>query len=134
VMAAHPGARGLPRLRGVLPLMDGGAESPQETVARLALIDAGLPAPVTQFRVVDGYGQFVARLDMAYPEYRVGIEYDGPQHWTDPAVRQRDIDKMFTLNELDWIVIRASRDLLRYRRTTYVVRVEDALRSRGLRL
>jgi len=41
---------------------------------------------------------------------------------------------MFTLNELDWIVIRASRDLLRYRRTTYVVRVEDALRSRGLRL
>lgn len=134
VMAAHPGARGLPRLRGVLPLMDGGAESPQETVARLALIDAGLPAPVTQFRVLDGYGQFVARLDMAYPEYRVGIEYDGPQHWTDPAVRQRDIDKMFTLNELDWIVIRASRDLLRYRRTTYVVRVEDALRSRGLRL
>src|SRR4051794_5337298 len=45
VMAAHPGARGLPRLRTVLPLVDGGAESPQETVARLALVDAGLPRP-----------------------------------------------------------------------------------------
>ncbi|MGV0851405.1 hypothetical protein [Mycolicibacterium phlei] len=134
VIAAHPGARGVPRLRSVLPLVDGGAESPQETVARLALVDAGLPAPQTQFRVLDDYGQFVARLDMAYPELKVGIEYDGPQHWTDPAVRQRDIDKMFVLTELGWIIIRVSRDLLRYRRATYVVRVENALRSRGLRL
>lgn len=114
--------------------MDGGAESPQETVARLALIDAGLPAPQTQVRVFDEYGQFVARLDMAYPDVKVGIEYDGPQHWTDPRVRQRDIDKQFVLTGLGWLIIRVSRDLLRYRRTTYVARVESALRSRGLEL
>jgi very-short-patch-repair endonuclease len=99
----------------------------------LALIDAGLPAPKTQFRVFDAHGQFVARLDMAYDEDMVGIEYDGPQHWTDPAVRQRDIDRQFAPNELGWIVIRVSRDLLRSRRATYVVRVDNALRSRGLR-
>lgn len=131
VIAAHPGARGLPRLRSVLPLMDGGAESPQETLARLILIDAKLPAPVTQFEVFDEYGQFVARLDMAYDDVLVGIEYDGPQHWTDPAVRQRDIEKQFRLTELGWVVIRASRDLLRYHRATYVGRVADALRARG---
>ena len=119
---ADHGAGGIPRLQSVLPLVDGGAESPQETVARLALIDAGLPNPKTQFRVFDAYGQFVARLDMAHDEVKVGIEYDGPQHWTDPAVRQRDIDKQFVLNELGWIVIRVSRDLLRYRRPTYVAR------------
>lgn len=134
LIAAHPYARGVPRLQRVLSLVDGGAESPQETVARLVLIDAGLPAPQTQFRVFDGYGQFVARLDMAYDEVKVGIEYDGPQHWTDPAVRQRDIDKQFTLTELDWLIIRVSRDLLRYRRGTYVARVAGALRSRGFRL
>lgn len=132
VIAAHSGARGIPRLRGVLPLVDSGAESPQETLARLALIDAGLPRPKTQFRVFDEYGQFVARLDMAYDEVLVGVEYDGPQHWTDPAVRQGDIDKQFTLDRLGWLIIRASRDLLRYRRATYVRRVEDALLSRGL--
>jgi very-short-patch-repair endonuclease len=99
----------------------------------LALIDAGLPATKTQFRVFDAHGQFVARLDMAYDEVMVGIEYDGPRHWTDPAVRQRDIDRQFAPNELGWIVIRVSRDLLRYRRATYVVRVDNALRSRGLR-
>jgi hypothetical protein len=134
VIATHPGARGLPRLRQVLPLMDGGAESPQETLARLILIDAELPAPRTQFEVFDEYGQFVARLDMAYDEVQVGVEYDGPQHWSDPEVRQRDIDKQYALTQLGWIVIRASRDLLRYRRRTYVARVEGALRARGFRL
>jgi very-short-patch-repair endonuclease len=131
VIAAHPGVPGAPRLRRVLPLMDNGAESPQETVARLALIDAGLPRPKTQFRVFDQYGQFVARLDMAYDDVQIGIEYDGPQHWTDPAVRQRDIDKQFGLTQLNWVVIRVSRDLLHHRRATYVARVESALRARG---
>lgn len=134
VIAAHPGARGLPRLQRVLSLMDAGAESPQETLARLVLIDAGLPRPRTQFRVFDEHGQFVARLDMAYDDVKVGIEYDGPQHWTDPAVRQRDIDKQFALGELGWRIIRVSRDLLRYRRATYVARVQNALCSRGFRL
>jgi hypothetical protein len=133
IIAAHPGARGIPRLQNLLPLMNGGAESPQETLARLILIDAGLPPPKTQFRVFDEHRQFVARLDMAYDEVLVGIEYDGPQHWTDPAVRQRDIDKQYRLNELGWLIIRASRDLLKYHRATYVGRVADALQSRGLR-
>ncbi|BBY45232.1 hypothetical protein A5765_04025 [Mycolicibacterium celeriflavum] len=134
VIAAHAGARDIPRLRCVLPLVDGGAESPQETVARLALIDAGLPAPQTQVQVFDEYGQFVARVDMAYEDFKVAIEYDGPQHWTDPGVRQRDIDKQFVLTGLGWLIIRVSRDLLRYRRATYVARVESALHSRGFRL
>jgi len=55
LIAAHHGARGMPRLRTVLALVDGGAESPQETLARLVLIDAGLPAPRTQFEVFDAY-------------------------------------------------------------------------------
>lgn len=131
VAAHHPGARGARRLRSILPLVDGGAESPQETVARLALVDAGLPRPQTQFRVLGRYGEFIARLDMAYGESKVGIEYDGAQHWTDPAVRQRDIDKQFELAALGWVIIRVSRDLLRHRRPTYVARVEAALRERG---
>ena len=37
------------------------------------------PAPVAQFRVFDDDG-FVARLDFAYPELRLAIEYDGLWH------------------------------------------------------
>jgi hypothetical protein len=132
VAAAHAGVRGLQRLRRVLPLMDGGAESPQETDARLALIDAGLPAPTTQHVIRGRYGEFIARVDMAYTGVKVAIEYDGPQHWTDPIIRQRDIDKGYELNHLGWAVIRVSRDLLYYRRATYVRRVEVLLRERGM--
>lgn len=132
VAAAHPGVRGLCRLRRVLTLMEGGAESPQETDARLALIDAGLPAPTTQHVIRGPYREFIARVDMAYLSAKVAIEYDGPQHWTDPKIRQRDIDKGYELNDLGWAVIRVSRDLLYYRRPTYVRRVETLLRERGM--
>lgn len=130
VAAAHPRARGLPRLRRVLPLVDGGAESPQETVARLALIDAGLPRPRTQVRIVDDYGTFIARVDMAYEEQKIAVEYDGPQHWENAEIRQRDIDKMYTLAAMGWIVIRVSLNLLKYRRAAFIRRVAEALESR----
>jgi hypothetical protein len=131
VAAAHPGVRGLRRLHRVLPLVDGGAESPQETAARLALIDAGLPAPTTQYVIRGEYGEFIGRVDMAYEDVKVAIEYDGEQHWTDAAVRQRDIDKGVAYVELGWNVIRLGSELLWKRRATYIGRVTTALEQRG---
>lgn len=131
VAAAHPGVRGLKRLRGVLPLLDGGAESPHETTARLALIDAGLPAPTTQYRVFDDRGEFIARVDMAYEQVKVAIEYDGAQHWSDPTIRAQDIDKGVAFLEARWHVVRTGSDLLYNRRATYLRRVMTPLRERG---
>jgi hypothetical protein len=134
VMAHHPGARGLVRLRKVLPLVDGGAESPQETRTRLILTDAGLPAPHTQIVVLDEFGDFVARVDMGYEELRIGVEYDGPQHWTDPETRTADILKAVKLQDMGWIIIRVNRDILRYQRATFEERVRAAMRTRGCRV
>jgi len=133
VMARHRGARGLARLRAVLPLVDGGAESPQETRTRLVLIDTKLPTPQTQIRVCDEYGDFVARIDMGYRELLVGVEYDGPQHWTDPAQRQRDIDRHAALADLGWTIVRVSSELLRYRQGTFIARVVAAMQAAGWR-
>jgi hypothetical protein len=129
VATRHPGMRGLARLRKVLPLVDGGAESPQETRTRLALIDAGLPRPTTQIVVRDAYGEFVARIDMGYEDVRVGIEYEGSQHWTSAPQRERDIDRHSALCDLGWVIIRVSSDLLRYRQGTRIARVDAALRA-----
>ncbi|MEZ0363555.1 endonuclease domain-containing protein [Mycobacterium sp. pUA109] len=131
VMAAHPGVRGLKPLRERLPLVDGGAESPQETRTRLVLIDAGFPPPETQIMVYDEYGEFVARVDMGYRELKVGIEYDGPQHWTDPKQRQRDIDRQAALLALGWVIIRVTAELLRYREATFIARVDTAMCAAG---
>lgn len=131
VIAAHPGARDLSRLRAVLPLLDAGGESPQESGTRLALIDAGLPWPETQIVVCDSYGEFVGRVDMGYRDLKVGVEYDGPQHWTDPKQRQRDIDRHVGLAEQGWVIIRVSTELLRYRKATLIARVEAAMYAAG---
>ncbi|OBI45986.1 hypothetical protein A5707_22750 [Mycobacterium kyorinense] len=130
----HRGVRGLVQLRQVLELMDGGAESPQETRTRLLLVRAGLPKPETQIVVADGSGYPFARIDMGYREWKVGIEFDGAQHWTDPARRTADIDRYAELGALGWVIIRVSSDLLRYRPAVVVARVSGALTAAGCRM
>lgn len=131
VARRHPGVRGLVQLRQVLQLMDGGAESPQETRTRLLLVRAGLPTPVTQIPVCDGAANPWARIDMGYPEWMVGVEYDGAQHWTDPARRAHDIDRHAELLRRGWRIVRVSSDLLRYRPEVLIARVCAALREAG---
>ncbi len=130
VMQRHRGARGLVQLRKVLWLMDAGAESPQETRTRLVLIDAGLPRPQTQIVVRDGFGYSFARVDMGYEEFKVGMEYDGPQHW-DSESRAYDIDRHAKLLAKGWRIVRVSADILRYRPHEIVARTCDALRRAG---
>ena len=69
----YRGARDLCRAIVALDLMDGGSFSPKETVVRLALIDAGLPAPRTQFLVGDGTR--VALIVMGYEAPKVAVDF-----------------------------------------------------------
>jgi len=70
---------GSARARTVAGLADGLAESPQETRLRLLIGRSSLPPPVAQFRIVVD-GRFVARVDFAWPEHRLAVEYDGLWH------------------------------------------------------
>jgi hypothetical protein len=125
------GARGIVQLRRVIELMDGGAESPQETRTRLLLIAAGFPKPQTQILVVGEFGELVGRVDMGWEEWKLGVEYDGPQHWTDPDQHAGDIDRLAELAAQGWVIVRVSRDLLRYRPHVFLARVRDAARAAG---
>lgn len=131
LLERHRGARGIVQVRRAIALMDGGAESPPETAVRLMLIAAGFPRPQTQIVVEDEYGDFVGRIDMGYREFTVGIEYDGPQHWTDPTQHARDIDRQADLAAAGWVIIRVSRDIMRHRRDVAIRRTRDAMRAAG---
>ena len=132
IAGRHRGARGTKQLRRVLELVDGGAESPQETRTRLLLVSAGLPPPQTQIEVRDDAGRFVARLDMGWPLAKVAVEFDGAQHWTDPRQRSRDIDRIAELETLGWLIVRVSGEMLRRRPAVILQRVRAALRGRGV--
>lgn len=76
-----------------------------ETRARLVLVLRGLPRPILQYEVYDERGNFVARLDMAYPELRLGIEYDGRGHLTQ-AEQERDARRQNQLDGVGWSLLR----------------------------
>ncbi|MFE9578988.1 DUF559 domain-containing protein [Nocardia sp. NPDC006044] len=124
-------ARGSASLLAVLPFVDGGAESIPETRTRLLLRQAGLPAPETQIRVTAPDGFIVARLDLGWREWQVGVEYDGAHHWTDRHQRTRDIDRTAALEALGWTLIRVSATLLTDHPHKIVARVRHALRAHG---
>jgi hypothetical protein len=126
----YKGARGVAKLKAVLPLVDGGAASPQETRLRLLFIDAGLPKPTTQIAVYDENGEFVRFLDMGWEDFMVGAEYDGDQHRTNRAQYVKDQRVWPKLRELRWHVVRAIKE---DRDDDLVRQAWDAMVSRGWR-
>lgn len=126
--ARYRGARGVARLTSILPLVDGGAASPQETRLRLMFIDAGLPWPTTQIVVVDRWGRHLRTLDMGWEDYKVAIEYDGAQHQTSRLQYVKDHRVLPQLREMEWNVIQVIHE---DHGADIVDRVYRSLRDRG---
>jgi len=98
-------SRGRRRGEILLLLATGLAESPAESWLMLGFFDDGLPIPSQQVRVLDMDGRERYRLDFAWEEARVAVEYDGYVAHVDRAdhdsVRQADLERR------GWVVIRA---------------------------
>ena len=124
----YQGARGIRQLRELLPLVDGGAASPQESLLRLAFIDAGLPPPTTQLPIIDSQGYLVRIVDMAWEEFMVAAEYDGEQHQTDRYQYRKDAQVLPKLARMGWYVVRAFKE---DRRADVAAEARAAMISRG---
>ncbi len=131
VAARHPGVRGQAQLRRTLMLVDGGAESPYESMTRLCLVQAGFPRPETQIEVCDEYGYVVGRIDMGWREYRVGVDFEGAHHWTNPKQRTWDVERSARLDELRWAIVRVTSGMVHRTPRVVLQRVESALTARG---
>jgi uncharacterized protein DUF559 len=108
----RPIGRGSARARAVLPVADPRAESPMESVLRWILHEAGLPAPELQYVVRDGAGGFLGRADLAWPEQRVIVEFDGDVH-RERDVFVGDLRRQNRLIAAGWTVLRfTSADVL----------------------
>jgi very-short-patch-repair endonuclease len=80
-----------------------GDSEPEVRIAQL-LVAAGLPAPVHQHRVqVNGRTR---RLDLAYPEWMVAIEYDGWAYHSQRTAFDADRTRGNELELLGWTVLR----------------------------
>jgi hypothetical protein len=83
------GVRNIDRIRRVLALRPPGApptESLLETLmVQLVRREPSLPTPSRQVVVLDRRGEFVARVDLAWPEHGIFLELDGQQHLGQPV-------------------------------------------------
>lgn len=98
--ATGPGCR---RIRCAVDQADGLAQSPQETRLRLLLHRSSLPRPVAQHVVRDRDG-FVGRVDFAWPEARIALEYEGRWHGDRQHVA-RDRRRLNRLTAAGWTVV-----------------------------
>jgi very-short-patch-repair endonuclease len=102
---AHRGWPGVGRALHVFRCAEARTESPMETRLRLVIVAGGLPRPVAQYEVRDAAGRFVARVDLAYPQWRIAIEYDGDYHRDRDAYRD-DQRRANALRVAGWTVLR----------------------------
>lgn len=113
-LAEYAGRKGFFRWRGIQRALtvaehaDPRSESPGESRLRMRIVRGGLPRPEAQYRLFDPHGRHVARLDLAYPDRRVGVEYDGEVHrdrWRADAARRNAVQSLgwdlYTYTALD---------------------------------
>jgi hypothetical protein len=112
--ARQAGRRGIVAVRELIPLATPQAESPMESEARLAMLDGGLPAPVLQYSIVDYSGR-TWRVDFAWPDQHVAVEYDGFDYHSDPRDFRRDRQKRAALREVGWTLLSIVADDVRRR-------------------
>jgi G:T-mismatch repair DNA endonuclease (very short patch repair protein) len=110
VAALPAGTRGVRRLREAVALVRARTDSCMESRLRYLLVAGGLPCPLVNYEVRDADGWLVAMPDLAYPDLRIALEYDGDVHRTDRRTWQRDIARRQALEALGWRVITCTAD------------------------
>ncbi len=124
----------------VLRLADGRIESVGESRTLWVCFHEGLPMPIPQYVVRDGAGRQIARVDFAWPELGVFMEFDGRVKYedllrpgeraSDVVLRERDRERLIC-ETTGWVCVRVSwADLARPARLAARIRAAMNRRSR----
>ncbi len=105
---------GIGSARRTVDFLDLRSESAGESVSRVRICEAGLPAPTLQLVILDSRGRFVARVDFGWEERRTLGEFDGKAKYSEllkPGQTSRDAmlaekQREDQLRDLGWQVVR----------------------------
>lgn len=107
-VADLPAARGRSRAVRAARVLDPCSGSVLESLFRVLVLHAGLPAPESQHRVRDATGRLIGRVDFAWPEHRLVVETDGFAFHADRASYREDRRRTNALVLAGWTVLRFS--------------------------
>ena len=127
-LRARPDPRGTVRGAGLWDLASPHAESAPESWVRMLLIELGFPLPEVNFALLSPAGCALYRLDLAWPQLRIALEYDG--HAAHAGNEERDAAREDDLRRRGWIIVRArAADLTDPTRITTELRAAFATRG-----
>ena len=117
------------------PVLAKDRDAPKESEERLSLVAHGIPQPVANYVVPDAAFASGApiTLDLAWPEFKVAVEYDGDHHRTSKTQWRRDQEKRGMLVGRRWLVFIATAASIANEdtRAEFAFNVARALASRG---
>ncbi|MBB1024399.1 MULTISPECIES: endonuclease domain-containing protein [unclassified Dietzia] len=122
LLSRHPGLRGRRIALERCALVEPMTESPMETRLRLFLLDLGL----TGFRVQYRTPGLPYRLDFAFPDRKIAVEYDGAGH-RDAVQHGRDVRRWNRLRAAGWTIIIVTATLFYHRPRELAALLRDAL-------
>ena len=93
---------GVTALRRALEDARPNTDSPGETRTRLLLTRAGFPEPVINLPVRDPDAATTRYLDLAYPELKIAVEYDGDYHRVSREQWLLDTARRDSLRSMGW--------------------------------
>lgn len=105
-VVARPDRRGRVQATQLLELATGLPESPAESWLLLIMVEGGIPMPSLQYSVCDLSGRERYRLDFAWPELKIAVEYDGYEAHEGRAELDKARDE--DLRRRGWTVVRAN--------------------------
>ncbi|GAA2101723.1 hypothetical protein GCM10009841_17660 [Microlunatus panaciterrae] len=123
--------RGARLARRAARLVRPGVDSPMETRLRLLVVFAGLPEPRINWIIRNDEGGWRLRFDLAYPELKLIIEYDGRQHADSDRQWLRDIGRREELDEMGWRIIVVTSQGIYSEPDATLKRIQKALVERG---
>lgn len=101
------GRRGVRNARFAAAVLDAASESPGESWVRAMLVRQGVPRPHCNHEVEVAGFRF--RLDMAWPDSKIAVEYDGQDHHG-PGRQEHDEWRRSLLRADGWTVIVVRKD------------------------
>lgn len=93
----------------------------------------GFPAPVPQHEIYTPDGVFVARVDAAFPQWRIALEYQSLQHHVGVDAVLRDDRRRRELFALGWPMVPTDVDDLRAGGNGLVAAIRGILASNPAR-
>ncbi|AYG04462.1 endonuclease domain-containing protein [Gryllotalpicola protaetiae] len=129
----HARGRGAQKLRWALARVREGVDSRPESLLRLMVVAAGLPEPLVNDPTPVQGGSLTLRPDLKFPQWRVALEYEGENHWSDRRQWARDQRRRELLEEAGWKVIRVFAADVFGDPVDFIARLVTILRARGYR-